>query len=305
MDILIAEDDMTSRHILKSIVKKWGFIPVTAVNGKDAWQVMRSQDAPRLAIVDWQMPEMDGIELCRKIRSPKTNDPAYLIILTSRDRKKDIVDALNAGANDFVSKPYNTEELRARLNVGRRMLMLQSDLANAYKALEHEAMHDQLTGVYNRKAILNILQKEITRAGQGDQILLLGMCDLDYFKQVNDTYGHQAGDSVLKKFTQTLGPILREKDRLGRYGGEEFLVIVPDCGHIQGFDLFETMRRHIAETLFPAGNTQIRITVSIGVARYDDRDDVDSFLARADATLYHAKQGGRNRVIFNQDAASR
>jgi len=298
MKVLIAEDDMTSRLILDSILKKWEFTPVLACNGKEAWDVMQSEDAPRLVILDWQMPEMSGIEVCKKIRENDTSDPPYLIVLTSRDEKKDIVKALDAGANDFISKPYNNEELRARINVGKRMVELQSALGDAYKALQHEAMHDPLTNIYNRRAVMELLEKEIARAKREKTALCVGMCDIDFFKKVNDTYGHQVGDVALITFTQFIINQLRSNDYLGRYGGEEFLIVAPGAKAPNHETMFERICKHIRENKIPTEKGDIPITVSIGVAPYTGVENSDMLLAAADAALYDAKEAGRDRVVY-------
>ena len=301
MKVLIAEDDIISRMILESVLKRWGFTPVMACDGKEAWDVMQSEDTPRLAILDWQMPEMDGIEVCQRIREIDTSDPPYLIVLTSKDEKKDIVKALEAGANDFISKPYDNEELRARINVGKRMVQLQSELGNAYKALKHEAMHDPLTDIFNRRAIIKLLEKEIARAKREKSNLCIGLCDLDYFKRVNDTYGHQTGDEVLIAFTRLVMDKLRINDHVGRYGGEEFLIVAPGSKELKQGTMFERICDHIRNSKISTEKGNISITVSIGVARYTGVENSDTLQAAADTALYHAKKIGRDRVVYADD----
>jgi two-component system, cell cycle response regulator len=298
MEILIAEDDMTSRLILSSIFKKWGFKPVVAINGQEAWNIMQSEDAPRLVILDWQMPKMSGIEVCQKIRGIETSDPPYLIVLTSKDEKEDIVKALDAGANDFISKPYDNEELRARIKVGKRMLELQSSLDEAYKALKHESLHDPLTTIFNRRAIMQSLEKEISKAKRGNNDLCIGMCDIDFFKNVNDTYGHQIGDEVLIAFTRLTSNQLRLYDHFGRYGGEEFLILGLGAKPPNHKIMFERICKHIRENKIPTSKGEISITVSIGVALYTGAQNSDSLLAEADNALYKAKADGRDRVFY-------
>ncbi len=301
MKVLIAEDDMTSRIILDSVLKKWGFTPVLTCNGKEAWEVMQSKEAPRLAVLDWQMPEMNGIEVCQKIREIDTSDPPYLILLTSKDEKKDIVKGLQAGANDFISKPYDNKELQARINVGQRMVKLQFELGNAYRALKHEAMHDSLTSIFNRRAIIDLLEKEIARAKREKTGLCVGVCDLDYFKKVNDTYGHQIGDEVLIAFTQFVSDKLRLNDHVGRIGGEEFLIVASGYKDLQKDALFERLCEYVRKSEITTEKGSISITVSIGVARYKGVENVDGLVAAADTALYHAKKTGRDRVVCADD----
>ncbi|MBW2655642.1 MAG: diguanylate cyclase [Deltaproteobacteria bacterium] len=298
MKILIAEDDITSRIMLASVLKKWGFTLVLACDGKEAWDVMQSKDAPRLAILDWQMPEMNGIEVCQKIREIDTSDSPYLIVLTSKDEKKDIVKGLEAGANDFISKPYDNQELRARINVGKRMVTLQSELADAYKSLKHEAMHDPLTNIYNRRAIMELLEKEIARAKREKTGLCVGLCDLDHFKKVNDTYGHQIGDEVLIAFTRLVSDKLRLNDHVGRIGGEEFLIVVSGSKELKQDVMFERICEHVRNSEIPTEKGNVSITVSIGVAQYTGSENSDALLAAADTALYHAKKTGRDSVVY-------
>jgi len=241
---------------------------------------------------------MDGLQVCRKIREADLPNPPYLIILTARDKKADIVKGLNAGANDYISKPYDNNELRARISVGSRMLELQTKLIEAKDALTHEAMHDPLTGALNRRAILAGLEKELKRSRRKASRLTIGLCDIDHFKRVNDTYGHLAGDEVLRRFTQAIQGNLRAYDLLGRYGGEEFLVIAPDSTQSYEKQLYERLRECIADTRTPTDSGEVGITVSIGVAGLDSGTSVDTLLAAADTALYKAKRHGRNQVWY-------
>lgn len=301
MRVLIAEDDATSGMILESIIKKWSYTPVVVRDGEKAWEIMRSQNAPRLVILDWQMPGMSGINVCRKIRSLKTSDPPYIIVLTTRGEKKDIVTALESGANDFISKPYDPDELKARLNVGKRMLQLQSALLDALSALEHEAMHDPLTGIYNRRAIIMMLEKEMARARREKTNLYIGMCDLDHFKKINDTHGHKAGDDAIVDFTKCAGKVMRISDHIGRYGGEEFLLIIPGSSGQGPGEVFDRICRSVRKNTTQADGRKINFTVSIGVASFSGNNNVDHILKSADKALYHAKNSGRDQVAFFDD----
>jgi diguanylate cyclase (GGDEF)-like protein len=298
MRILVAEDDFTSRSILVAILKKWGYDPLVTENGTAAWEALQRPDAPELVLLDWDMPGMNGPEVCRRLREIDTPHPAYVILLTARGEKGDIVLGLEAGANDYISKPFDSEELQARIRVGRRMLELQSSLREARDALAHQATHDALTGLLNRRAILARLNEELSRAKRENGTLSLGMCDLDHFKKVNDTLGHQAGDDVLIAFTQCLQPQLREQDSFGRYGGEEFIVIAP-CppgGTEEG--LYERLCARVAETEIRTKSGPVSLTVSIGVARGTGQSTADALLAASDEALYQAKAAGRNRVAY-------
>jgi diguanylate cyclase (GGDEF)-like protein len=300
--VLIAEDDLTSRSMLVAMVKKWGFQPISASDGLSAWDLLQKPDSPSLVIMDWNMPGMNGLEVCQRIRGAWTSNPPYIILLTARGEKKDIIEGLEAGANDYVSKPYDTDELRARIRVGERMVQLQSDLNQARETLAHEAMHDSLTGVFNRRAILEALNMELARSARSGTGYSIGLVDLDHFKKVNDTYGHQAGDAVLCALVKQLKSNLREYDRIGRYGGEEFLVVAPDSDGTHEEGLYERLRHAIAVSSVATPSGLIAISVSIGVARGACRATSDSIIAAADAALYQAKAQGRNQVCYSDPA---
>jgi two-component system cell cycle response regulator len=298
MRVLIAEDDLTSRSILTAMLKKWGYDPVVTEDGGTAWSILQRPDSPKLLLLDWDMPGMDGLEICRRLKQLNSSDPPYVILLTGRREKEDIVQGLNAGANDYVAKPYNNEELQARIRVGQRMLELQSNLVKARDALAYQAMHDSMTGVLNRRAILDTLEKEILRAKRENGRLSIGMCDIDHFKRINDGYGHQAGDEVLVAFTRCIQSNLRKYDSIGRFGGEEFLVVTPGSA-VQGEESpYERLRARVADTAINIKTGTVFITVSIGVAEGTGSSTVDALLAAADAALYQAKNNGRNRVAY-------
>ncbi len=298
MRILIAEDDFTSRTLLSAVLQKQGHEVMATVNGLEAWSAMERPDAPKLAILDWMMPERDGIEVCRLIRSMETDQPTYIIMLTSKDEKADIIAGLEAGADDYLAKPFDPGELRARVNVGRRMIELQAKLAAAKNELAYKAMHDPLTGIFNRRAILDSLANELSRARRNGETVGVGMCDLDHFKQINDQYGHQVGDEVLCGFTSVIESNLREYDLIGRYGGEEFLIITPYLKKTGGERVFERLCGKVAENVIHTIAGDVSITVSIGVSNGTGADTVDALLCEADGALYDAKKKGRNCVSY-------
>ena len=300
MKLLIADDSLTQRVMLQAIAKKWGFDIVLAEDGNQAWEVLSGPDAPRLVLLDWEMPGMDGPEVCRRVREIETEDPPYILLLTSRSETDDIVAGLSAGANDYISKPFNNAELLARAKVGKRMLKLQSELAKAKATLEFQASHDVLTGLMNRRAIMEALDKEMARSQRNDQVLSVGIIDIDHFKQINDTYGHGAGDDVLKEVSQRMKAALRPYDHLGRYGGEEFLAVL-NVDNGEELTPFERMRSMIADKPFMIDNTPLNVTISCGVRVIDaiaGESIASDFIATADTALYEAKESGRNRVIM-------
>ena len=296
MRILIAEDDFTSRTLLAGVLKKEGHDVTATVNGAKAWHAMQQPDAPRLVIFDWIMPEMNGLEVVRLVRDLPTEQPPYIIMLTIKGEKADIVTGLKAGANDYLAKPFDPGELHARVEVGRRMVEMQDALIKSREILAHQATHDPLTGLLNRRAILDRLREELARAGRYGDLLAVGMCDIDHFKQINDTHGHQTGDDVLCGLTQILSESLREYDSIGRMGGEEFLVITPMKAGMDCISVFGRFCVRVAESKITTRSGVLSVTVSIGVACAAVESTVEEILEEADAALYRAKNEGRNRV---------
>ena len=209
MKILIAEDDLTCRIALAGVLKKSGHEVVETINGAEAWQALQRPDAPGLVILDWMMPEMDGPEVVCRVRALQNDRPPYIIMLTTRGEKADIIAGLDAGANDYLAKPFDLGELRARVEVGLRMVEMQDSLIKSRETMAYQATYDSLTGILNRRAILDQLHKELARTERLGGMLAVGMCDIDHFKDVNDTYGHQTGDEVLCGLVQILDNQLR------------------------------------------------------------------------------------------------
>ena len=301
MKILLAEDDLTSRSLLTAILKKWGYDAVVTQDGTAAWSELQKPDAPRLVLLDWNMPGLEGLEVCRRLRKKETSNPSYVILLTGRDTKSEIVEGLEAGANDYISKPYDNAELQARIRVGQRMLELQASLLETQVALAHQATHDALTGIFNRRAILEQLAHELARALRQGSRLSIGMCDIDHFKKINDSLGHQAGDEVLDACARRLQAGLREYDHVGRYGGEEFLIIATGISGQKDDGLYERLRQQVAATDVKTRAGSVSLTVSIGVAEGTGQSTVDRLIADADAALYRAKADGRNRVVRSSE----
>jgi len=266
-----------------------------------AWEALQAEGAPQLAILDWMMPEMDGVEVCRKVCERKTGRPPYIILLTALDDKASIVAGLDAGANDYVGKPYDPDELRARIEVGRRFVELHEELAEARRELEIQARTDRLTGVINRGAIISHLEQEIERAQREGGLLGLGMLDIDHFKKVNDVHGHAAGDEVLREVVRRSVSVLRPYDVFGRVGGEEFLVVVPGADARELEEVLQRIRQAIAKTPIAVAGREIAVTVGLGGATRAG-DSADELIARADDALYAAKVAGRDRVSMAADA---
>ena len=300
MKVLIAEDDSISRRILEAFLVKWGYAVQVATDGEEAWGILQGKDAPELAILDWMMPGRDGIEVCRSLRQRQGRAYTYVLLLTARGQKEDIVAGLEAGADEYVTKPVDPFELRARVRAGRRIVELQGQLLQAREALRDQASRDPVTGLFNHATILGILREEIVRAGRTHTPLAVAMADVDHFKTVNDTYGHPAGDAVLQEASRRLRGAMRSYDSLGRYGGDEFLAVIPGCDRAGAARFAETFRARLDRKAINTPEGLIPISVTLGVASIDDPRNFHSetLVRLADAALYRAKAGGRNRVAL-------
>ncbi|OUR71517.1 diguanylate cyclase response regulator [Methylophaga sp. 41_12_T18] len=303
MKLLIAEDDKASRMMLTAVTSQWNYDSIAVEDGEAAWQVMQQDEPPCLLLLDWEMPGMTGIEVCQKVREHNSDNPPYILLLTARTETADIVKGLQAGANDYIPKPFNAAELQVRLEVGTRMLSLQSKLNLALKDLQFHATYDALTEILNRRAILEALNKEIARVQRQKSSLYIGMCDIDHFKKINDTYGHLVGDEVLKEVVKRMKTALRSFDLIGRYGGEEFLVICNATDN-KPSTAFERICKFVTASPIKANGHSIPVSISCGVTKLDvdlehTVDEISlQLLGTADDALYEAKEAGRNRVVF-------
>jgi two-component system cell cycle response regulator len=300
MRILLADDDEVSRHILKNTLCRWGFDVVTAADGEEAWQVLQQEGAPRLAILDWMMPGMDGIDVCRKVREQLPGPYTYMLLLTSKKGKEDIIRGMAAGADDYVSKPFDPQELRVRLKAGERILDLQEKLLHAQQELEHMATHDNLSGLQNRYSILESLRRELSRARRDGREVGIILADIDHFKKVNDNLGHLVGDAVLREVATRLRQQVRPYDCVGRYGGEEFLIVLPDCPLRASKNAADRMRAAVSrKAIVLADGGLVNVTISLGVTGYiqGGSDDLQMLILAADGALYRAKAAGRDCVV--------
>jgi two-component system cell cycle response regulator len=296
--VLIAEDDMVSRRLLEAMLSRWGYEVVVTRDGLEAWHVLQTANTSLLAILDWIMPGIDGVEVCRRVRQRGQEPYIYLLLLTTKGRKENIIEGLEAGADDYLTKPFDPHELQVRLRAGKRIVTLQAELIEAREALRIQATHDPLTNIWNRRAIIETLSNELARAGREGVPVAVVLADLDYFKRINDTYGHVAGDAVLCEATNRMRASLRTYDTIGRYGGEEFLILLPNCTAQDAVKLADRLRLNLSQETMQICGHQIMITSSLGVASSDvlKASDAASLIRAADAALYRAKAGGRNRV---------
>jgi two-component system, cell cycle response regulator len=267
-----------------------------ATDGSEAWSILQQERPPDLLILDWVMPGIDGMELCQRIREQQSASYQYILIVTANDARQDVVRGLEAGADDYLTKPFDKGELRARLRVGTRILTLQEDLIRAREDLRFQATHDVLTGIWNRRAVLDLLHREIERASRFHESVGVLMLDLDHFKKINDRFGHLTGDSVLKEIAQRISQVVRSYDFVGRYGGEEFLVLLPGCDKDQAEQSGERIRLAVSASPVVAAGSEVSATVSIGATATEGGGETE-VLAIADAALYQAKSTGRNRTV--------
>ena len=308
MKALIAEDNPGFRLALEKLLKKWGYDATAAVNGKEALEILSKDDPPRLAILDWMMPELDGVEVCRRVREQNREPYIYILLLTAKDTAEELIEGMEAGADEYLRKPVNTQELRVRLRAGRRIIDLQEELVRARELLRKQASRDCLTEFFNRGAMFEVLSRELKRAERESDNLSLIMTDLDHFKQVNDKFGHAAGDAVLREAARRMAACVRPYDAPCRYGGEEFVIVMPGCEIDDAIARAEDIRAQVAASPIHVPEGLVHVTCSVGVTATSGLAGFDSsaLLREADEALYVAKNKGRNRVeVFAQPALAR
>jgi diguanylate cyclase (GGDEF)-like protein len=297
MRILIADDSRVDRFLLKNLLTRGGHEVIVAEDGVESWNILQTE-TPDLVILDWQMPGMDGVEVCRRLRQLEDRPYVFIILLTGNDEKEQLLEGLRAGADDYLTKPVDAALLRARLEVAQRILALQANLLAAQAQLRFRAEHDGLTGLYSRAAILDHLDREISRSRRGRSPLAVVIVDVDYFKRINDTHGHAAGDCALCEVARRLSANIRCYDMVGRVGGEEFLILFPGLSPSDIGAEAERLRKRVCDPPFDLPGLRLPVTISLGCASRDPlgSEAPAALIARADAALYRAKHGGRNRV---------
>jgi diguanylate cyclase (GGDEF)-like protein len=297
MKVLIADDSATSRAMLRSALTRWGYDVVMAENGKEALDILAKDDPPPMAVLDWVMPELTGPEVCRRVRETLREPYTYILLLTSKNTKGETVEGLEAGADDYIVKPFDQHELQVRLRAGQRIIDLQLNLLQAREELRERASKDLLTMLPNRSAIAHTLENEISRCHRDHRTVGIILLDLDHFKKVNDTMGHFAGDAVLRETALRLRSNMRPYDQVGRYGGEEVLVVLPNCDLEQAANQAERMRHRLHATGMLVDGRELTVSASFGVTISDGSErSPDVFVRVADEALYRAKANGRNRI---------
>lgn len=303
MRVLIADDSIVSRHLLDATLRKWGYEVVVACDGLEAWNALKQEEAPRIAILDWVMPGLTGPEVCKRLREHAKQTPStaytYLLLLSSKSQREDLIEGLESGADDYLTKPFDQHELKVRLRAGTRIIDLQRELLAAREELREQATKDFLTRLWNRSSILDVLQRELTRAVRENRPVGVVLADLDRFKSVNDTFGHFAGDAVLREFSRRMLSSMRPYDSIGRYGGEEFLIILPGCDEHCTVSQSDRMRAVLANEPMLINDARHLVTGSFGATswRPGAPAQAEHLIRIADNALYMAKNQGRNRVV--------
>jgi len=296
LKILIADDDPLSRRLLERTLQRPGYEITVVENGKEALDNICRSEGPRLALLDWVMPELDGPAVCRAVRKRSDLNYVYMVLLTSKQSKEETVLGLESGADDYLTKPFNSEELRARLRVGERILLLEDRLVEARENMRFRATHDTLTSLLNRGAVLDLLARELHRSYREDKSAAILLGDVDHFKRVNDEFGHVIGDQVLIEIANRLIGAVRSYDFVGRYGGEEFLVVLNSCDPTYAPGRAEEIRRSVSQKPILTAKGPLTVTMSFGILQSAEwgQKSLEELLHATDDALYEAKAAGRD-----------
>lgn len=300
MRILIADDSLVSRHLLEATLRNWGYEVVVACDGSEAWRILQASDAPNIAILDWMMPGQTGPEVCRMVRQKALEPYTYILLLTSRSLKEDVVAGMDSGADDYLTKPFDQHELKVRLRAGTRIVDLQAELLATREALREQATRDYLTHLWNRSSILATLDRELTRSAREHSPCGVVLLDLDHFKSINDSRGHFAGDMALREAARRMQNSIRPYDAVGRYGGEEFMVVLPGCDKEATSNQAERMRAGIYAEPVEMPDGPLQLSASFGCSTFNGVGPVSAemLIRTADEALYKAKGSGRNCTVF-------
>lgn len=300
--ILIAEDDEITQLILQKLLEREDYKVILTNNGLEAWNVFQEKrEEIDMVITDWLMPKMDGLELCKKIRNLDLPRYVYLIFITVRERREDIVIGLEAGADDYIPKPFDPHELLSRIRSGERVIELDKLQRKVQKKLECLSLSDELTKVLNRRGIFRRLREEVDRATREKYLFSVMMLDIDNLKEINDRYGHDAGDKVLCEVVRRIRTCCRPYDTMGRYGGDEFLMIVAAEEKGMAYKFAERFQRAVCEKFLNTDNKRINITISIGVSFVKaSKYEPEEIIKKADECLVKAKTAGKNMIVIQE-----
>jgi len=299
MNVLIADDEPVNRRLLEILLNKWGYSVSVAVDGEQAWHILQTSARPSIAIIDWMMPGMDGVQLCRMIRQSETLPPIYVLLLTAKQATEGANGRYESVADDYLPKPYAAHELKARLRAARRIIELENQLEATRKSIQIATTHDPLTGLWNRSAILEILHREIHRARRFSSPLTVVMIDIEHLKEINHQYGHLAGDSALRETARRVRSSIRQYDSLGRSDGGQFVVISPCCDRSgalsQGGRLHSKICQQPIETYAGAFSLAARLGIAVGLDNHQAHD----FISAADSALAEARKTGKASIIYD------
>ncbi len=291
MKVLVAEDDLTSRTMLSFIVKKWGFMPIEVEDGKKALLELQKEDGPKIALLDWSMPEMDGLEVVQKIRLSVGIQQPYIIFITTKGDREDVLKGISAKANDYILKPYDENELRLRLEVARHKIEIK-------QAVEDAVLKDPLTGVLNRGPILNYLENKVTLANRDGNSLAIGIINVENITEVNKENGHRVGDDLLCEFTKLLQSRIRSSDCIGRYGGDQFLIVSYGIATNEIEPFFRQLHNEVIKETYETRGGPVSIKINLGVVIMKKESNVDSLLTDAENALEIANRSGQNKIVF-------
>lgn len=296
--ILVAAGDPVTRHVFNSTLRKWHYDVVLAENGLEAWEALQQEGAPPLAILDWIMPSMNGVDICREVRRREQSAYTYILLLTEKERKQEILTGMEFDADDYLNKPFNPQELQMRLRAGHRMLDLHRELLTARKALRSQSVRETLTGVWNRHAIMNALNEELERAKRERSAVGIILAALDHLARIDESYGYLTGDAVLRTIGECLRRSIRPYDSVGRYERDTFLLIAPGCNLSGVVTMAERLRLTIQTVNVPACEDHLSFTVSLGVGSTHVAPTLepDVLMAMVESALERARQSGFNRV---------
>ena len=300
--ILIIDDSKKMRHQVADILKKADLFKFffEATDGVEGFK-MALEKRPDIILCDIEMPKMNGFKFLRMLNTQKELQDIPVIMVTSREEAEAKIQGLGLGASDYVTKPFNPGELLARIKVQLKIKSLQDRLKKSNEMLLELSNTDPLTGLHNRRQMMEILEKEMARSNRTGDTLSLVLIDVDNFKKINDVYGHQKGDHVLKSLSEIFRKHLRQYDSVARFGGEEFTLILPSTDSPEAFSIADRVRQEVAQ-MVDADLEGLKVTISLGVASHsaEQAQSSDDLIRKADYALYQAKQEGRNRVIVGQ-----
>jgi len=298
--ILVAEDDPVNLRLLRACLVEWGYKVTSVTDGQKALEILQGREAPRLAILEWIMPGMNGIDICREIRKQTRKPYTYISMSTAKVKKQDMVEGLQSGADDYLIRPYKPQELRARLRAGRRILDLREQLLSAYRLIEAQRTVDPLTGVWSRNVILDILKRQLTLSSRSHSPMSLVIAHIDHFRDINASFGPFAGDTVLREVGRRFRAALRPPDSIGRSEADEFVIVLPGCDAPTAASLAEKFRARVDWRAVDTSEGVVAVTISLGVMVTPSEKalSLDAAWRLATEALSRAKAKGRNRVEF-------